>query len=291
MSMSIHNNPDAGTYYYSQDGIGSVRNVTDSIGEIRNSYGYTAFGEPYDTTATVRQPYVYTGREQNALSGGMQYRFRNYDPMLGRFDRRDPIGYLGGINQYIYVENMPYSYVDPYGLNPAMCYRAVPDEGDDAEGDDDPNSDSSRPGMPYPYIFPGFKGRSQGQVEKALNAAGFIETKRSSPANNTIFKHPDGRMAYVHPNGNQNWTDYKSGNNAHGHKFAPDGTKLNDRGYPGKTPADVHIGMRNPPGLPALRGRPHGAGPQPIGGGGIGASGGMTPTPDVTTTIPGKVKK
>ena len=116
LSMAVHNGPDLGTYYYTQNGLGSVQGLTDLSGNVRNAYDYTAFGEPYETTVAVNQPYGYTGRRVNPLSGNMDYRFRNYNPVLGRFDARDPIGYRGGINQYAYVDNMPYSYTDPFGL-------------------------------------------------------------------------------------------------------------------------------------------------------------------------------
>ncbi|MFO0831448.1 MAG: RHS repeat-associated core domain-containing protein [Phycisphaerales bacterium] len=44
-------------------------------------------------------------------------RHRVYDPGAGRFLQRDPIGYAGGLNLYIYVGNMPYGFVDPMGLD------------------------------------------------------------------------------------------------------------------------------------------------------------------------------
>ncbi|MBI4834340.1 MAG: RHS repeat-associated core domain-containing protein [Planctomycetes bacterium] len=40
---------------------------------------------------------------------------RQYDPRTGRFNRRDPIEYDGGVNLYTYVENNPVNYTDPYG--------------------------------------------------------------------------------------------------------------------------------------------------------------------------------
>lgn len=116
LSMTVHNGPDVGTYYYTQDRIDSIRTVTDSAGAVRNLHDYTAFGEPYNSTVTLDQRYGFTGREINPLSGDMHYRYRNYNPARGRFDRRDPIGYRGGVNQYAYVENMPNGYIDPYGL-------------------------------------------------------------------------------------------------------------------------------------------------------------------------------
>ncbi|MCX2803382.1 RHS repeat-associated core domain-containing protein [Microbulbifer thermotolerans] len=47
---------------------------------------------------------------------GLHYnRFRYYDPEVGAFTQQDPIGLLGGVNNYQYVPN-PVSWVDPYGL-------------------------------------------------------------------------------------------------------------------------------------------------------------------------------
>ena len=44
------------------------------------------------------------------------YRARYYEPDIGRFTQRDPIGYDGEMNMYTYVNNNPLQYTDPYGL-------------------------------------------------------------------------------------------------------------------------------------------------------------------------------
>jgi RHS repeat-associated protein len=59
--------------------------------------------------------YGYTGREPDA-SGLVYYRARYYDPSVGRFTQRDPVGYLDGLNRYAYVGNNPINFTDPHGL-------------------------------------------------------------------------------------------------------------------------------------------------------------------------------
>ncbi len=47
----------------------------------------------------------------------MNYRRRYYDPVIGRFTSRDPLGYiLGELNLYTYTHNSPVNFTDPYGL-------------------------------------------------------------------------------------------------------------------------------------------------------------------------------
>ncbi|MGB2987892.1 MAG: RHS repeat-associated core domain-containing protein [Phycisphaerae bacterium] len=42
---------------------------------------------------------------------------RYYDPLIGRFLQRDPIGIRGGLNVYAYVRNAPTIRIDPDGLH------------------------------------------------------------------------------------------------------------------------------------------------------------------------------
>jgi len=107
------------TYYYSQDGLGSVRTLTDSAGGVVNNYDYSGFGEKWTpgTTETVSQRYQFTGRAKNPVSGTQYNRYRTYFAGVGRFGGRDPILYLGGINLYFYVNGKVAFMRDPYGMN------------------------------------------------------------------------------------------------------------------------------------------------------------------------------
>jgi hypothetical protein len=109
--------------------------------------------------------------------------------------------------------------------------------------------------------LPQFKGKSEHQIRKVLENAGFKRTHVSnSPGRNETWVHPDGSEVRIHPYGNVKQSPYKSANNAHVHKQDSLGNELNDRGIPSTTPADTHIGIPNPRDLPTVRGRPHGAG-------------------------------
>lgn len=57
-----------------------------------------------------------TSREWDSESLTYGYRPRQYNPYIGRFNRRDPIGYGDGINLYTYVRNNVTNYADPAGL-------------------------------------------------------------------------------------------------------------------------------------------------------------------------------
>ncbi len=135
---------------------GSVMMETGPAGEVESSGGlndsliwqYTAFGEPtwpypdvgQRTVADVR--YKYAG--QFGYEWGQFYLWganedlppimlqhvgeRWYEPDIGRFVQRDPVGLAGGRNVYGYCLNDPLRYVDPEGLinDNSMTYCPAP---------------------------------------------------------------------------------------------------------------------------------------------------------------------
>ncbi|MCL5059795.1 MAG: RHS repeat-associated core domain-containing protein [Candidatus Thermoplasmatota archaeon] len=75
---------------------------------------FDAWGNKTQSAGASIPQYGYTGREPDA-TGLIYYRARYYDPSIGRFISRDPIGLQGGLNQYAYVSNDPVNATDPSG--------------------------------------------------------------------------------------------------------------------------------------------------------------------------------
>jgi RHS repeat-associated protein len=106
--------PSATASYYHADGLGSLLALTNATGSVTATQRFDAFGLKLAGAGTV-PTYGYTGREPDA-TGLVYYRARYYDPTVGRFTQRDPVGYLDGINRYAYVGNNPVNFTDPNGL-------------------------------------------------------------------------------------------------------------------------------------------------------------------------------
>jgi RHS repeat-associated protein len=113
---------------YHRNALGSVMEISDLnqgtvVGYRYDPYGrvtITRGGTP-QTTDPLGQHWTYTGRFHDEESGLHYYRARYYDPALGRFLQRDPLGYAEGPNLFEYASSNPLnSYHDgnyrPRGL-------------------------------------------------------------------------------------------------------------------------------------------------------------------------------
>ncbi len=119
----------ANTYYYHTDLLGTTRMMTDPDGSVAAGYGgstmptpatFTAFGERVQgPTDGEGNRYGYVGEHGYQSHEEFPYLHlgaRYYDPAMGRFLQRDPIGINGGSNVYAYAMSTPTMAVDPSGL-------------------------------------------------------------------------------------------------------------------------------------------------------------------------------
>ncbi|MCI0739827.1 MAG: RHS repeat-associated core domain-containing protein, partial [Gemmataceae bacterium] len=106
-------------YWYLTDRLGSIRDVTDNSGVVKDNLKYDAFGNiTAETDSNFRGRYAWTGREIEVETALQYNRARYYDPKIGRWTSQDPLGFdAGDSNLYRYVKNRPLLDRDPSGLD------------------------------------------------------------------------------------------------------------------------------------------------------------------------------
>ena len=107
-------------FYYNRDHLGSIREVVDANGNIRQVTNYYPFGTPYADSPVNpdHQPYKYNGKELDRMHGLDTYDYgaRQHDPILCRWDRMDPLAEKNpDISPYVYCGNSPVNRIDPDG--------------------------------------------------------------------------------------------------------------------------------------------------------------------------------
>ena len=97
--------------------------LTDDNQNVLVRYEYDVFGAIRNETGTSDNTRKFTGKEFDADSNLYYYGARYYDPYIGRFTQRDPIG--DGVNWYAYTYNNPLKFVDPTGTT--IVFLGTPD--------------------------------------------------------------------------------------------------------------------------------------------------------------------
>src|SRR5262249_52370473 len=106
------------TYRIVTDPLGTVRWVLDAeTGEVAQHLEYDAFGRMTLDTHPGFQPFGFAGGLYDPQTGLERFGARDYDPEVGRWTSKDPIGFGGGdANLYDYTMVDPVNLIDPWGL-------------------------------------------------------------------------------------------------------------------------------------------------------------------------------
>ncbi|MCW5824878.1 MAG: LysM peptidoglycan-binding domain-containing protein [Cyanobacteria bacterium TGS_CYA1] len=104
------------SYFYFKDHLSSIREMTDSSGNIQTQYRYELYGRVSKIQGGLDSDFQYDGYFKHPNSGLNLTLARSYNASMGRWLNRDPISENGGTNLYTYVEGKVSYLTDPTGL-------------------------------------------------------------------------------------------------------------------------------------------------------------------------------
>jgi RHS repeat-associated protein len=115
----------AGTVYYHNDIAGSPIAATNESGAVLWRESYRPYGERLtNAPASEANDIWFTSRRQDVDTGLVYMGARYYDPVIGRFISKDPVGFdeanIHSFNRYAYANNNPNRYVDPDGRSATL---------------------------------------------------------------------------------------------------------------------------------------------------------------------------
>ena len=115
--LAMYNVADTTTSYYR---VGANKNILalTSGKSIVAQYEYSPFGATISQTGDMAavNPFRFSNKYFDDETGLIYYNYRYYNPTLGRWLSRDPIGENGGENLYVFVTNNSIGNVDILGL-------------------------------------------------------------------------------------------------------------------------------------------------------------------------------
>lgn len=126
--VKVETGTAVGDYFYARDHLGSIRELTDSGGNVRARFSYDPFGRRTLLTGDVDGDFGFAGMFWSSEVSLNLTRFRAFDPELARWISGDPFPnaeMLLGPNLYAYVNNDPIADFDPDGRGPKLYAACV----------------------------------------------------------------------------------------------------------------------------------------------------------------------
>ncbi len=100
---------------------------------VAQQFDYDPYGRATQIAGSMTADFGFTGDYHHAATGLNLTIYRAYDPNLGRWLSRDPMGENGGINLYQYCFNDPINLWDPSGLIAPPAIRGrTPEQNQDS---------------------------------------------------------------------------------------------------------------------------------------------------------------
>lgn len=111
---------NAGAWAYLTDDQGSVRDLVNWSGQVKDHLDYDAYGVvTRETNSSYGDRFRYDGYQFDTTTGLYYVNARWYDPTTGRWRQADPMGFeAGDSNLYRYVGNDATNATDPSGMAP-----------------------------------------------------------------------------------------------------------------------------------------------------------------------------
>lgn len=120
--------------YFDRDHLGNIRQVREvdgsQMGEVIQQMNYYPFGAEFcdNSAKNFNQKRKYNGKEYDNMFGLNTYDYgaRQYNPVLGRWDRIDPLCHkYYSTSPYAYCLNNPVKFIDPDGERPKASEAAL----------------------------------------------------------------------------------------------------------------------------------------------------------------------